>query len=70
MTEGFCVRCRKIVEMKNEKTIKYRNGRIAKQGICPECGGKVNKIIPKKKGIIETLFPPLPKASKSDEEES
>jgi hypothetical protein len=51
-TTAFCVRCRKVVEMENEKTVKYRNNRWAKAGTCPECGTKVFKTISKKGGLF------------------
>jgi hypothetical protein len=53
VTTAFCVRCRKMVDMEEEKTVKYRNGRLAKKGVCPECGGKVCKVISSK----GSLFP-------------
>lgn len=58
VTTAYCVRCRKVVEMTNEKVVKYRNGRMAKKGLCPECGTKVFKTIPGKKGFIEGLLNP------------
>ena len=45
MTEAFCVRCRKVVEMKKEKLSKLENGRNIKKGICPVCGTKVCRIV-------------------------
>jgi DNA-directed RNA polymerase subunit RPC12/RpoP len=51
MTEAFCVRCRKKVEIKNEKTVKYKNGRYAVTGLCPECDTKVFRTI-KKRGLF------------------
>ena len=66
MTEAFCVRCRKKVLMEEEHTVQYRNKRWAVKGICPECGGKVNKTIPRKKSFIERLFP-TPKKKKEEE---
>ncbi len=67
MTQGFCVRCRKMVEMKSEKEVRYKNGRLAKKGICPECGGTVCKTVPEKKGILETLLPKMPEPKKEEE---
>jgi hypothetical protein len=70
MTEAFCVRCRKMVTMQNEHEVQYSNKRWAKKGTCPECGGKVAKTIPKKKNLIERLFPtPKPKKDKESEGE-
>ncbi len=44
MTEAYCVKCKKKVTMKDEKSVTLKNGKPAKQGICPECGTKVFKI--------------------------
>lgn len=52
MTEAFCVRCRKKVVMEGEKTVKYKNGRMAKKGTCPDCGTKVFRTIPNKRGLF------------------
>lgn len=38
MTTGYCVKCKKKKEMKNEKKVKMANGRPAIKGICPTCG--------------------------------
>lgn len=47
MTTGYCVKCRKKVEMKNPKTKKNkRNMRVA-QGTCPKCGTGVYRILGK-----------------------
>jgi hypothetical protein len=59
VTTAFCVRCRKKVEMQDERTVKYKNKRMAKMGTCPECGGKVCKTIPTKKGLIEQFLNPV-----------
>jgi hypothetical protein len=69
MTEAFCVRCRKKVEMEEEQTVQYKNKRWAKKGICPECGGKVFRTIPRKKGFLEQLIP-LPEPDKKKEKEA
>jgi len=45
MTQAFCVKCRKKVEMKKEETVKLKSGKKAKKGICPDCGTKVFKIV-------------------------
>lgn len=44
MVQGYCVKDRKMVEMKDPKQITLKNGRPAVQGTCPECGTKVTKI--------------------------
>ncbi|MCK4714949.1 MAG: hypothetical protein KAT35_05200 [Candidatus Aenigmarchaeota archaeon] len=58
MTEGFCVRCRKMVEMKNEKSVTYKNKRNAIKGECPECGTKVFKTVSGKRGLLGSLLNP------------
>lgn len=42
--QAYCVHDRKMVSMQNPKQITLRNGRIATQGTCPECGTKVTRI--------------------------
>ncbi len=42
--QAYCVKDRKMVEIKNPKTITMKNGRPATQGICPICGSKVFRI--------------------------
>jgi len=47
MVEGYCVRCKKKVEMKNpEEVINKRGGKMAK-GTCPNCSTKVNCFLKK-----------------------
>lgn len=40
---GYCMSCKKKVEMKNVKSVIMKNGRKASKGICPK-GHKVFKI--------------------------
>ena len=35
---GYCVRCRKKMEMKGAKTSTAKNGRKFMKGICSKCG--------------------------------
>jgi DNA polymerase II large subunit len=44
MVQAYCVKDRKMVEMKNAKEITLKNGRPAMQGECPHCGTKVTRI--------------------------
>ena len=44
MVKGYCVKDKKMVEIKNPKNIKLKNGRPAVQGVCPNCGTKVFRI--------------------------
>ena len=42
--EGYCLKCRSKVEMKNSKQITMKNKKPATQGVCPKCGTKVFRI--------------------------
>ena len=42
--EGYCMKCRKKVEIKNAKAVTMKNGKPATQGVCPVCGTKVFRI--------------------------
>jgi DNA-directed RNA polymerase subunit RPC12/RpoP len=44
MTEGYCMKCRKKVQIKDAKKITMKNGKPATQGACPNCGTKVFRI--------------------------
>ena len=44
MTEAYCVKDKKKVEIKNPVAIVMKNGKPATQGTCPVCGGKVFRI--------------------------
>lgn len=44
MPEGYCVKERKKVEIKNPEQITMKNGRPAITGTCPDCGTKIFKI--------------------------
>jgi len=44
MTDGYCMKCRKKVQIKDAKKIKMKNGKPATQGSCPKCGTKVFRI--------------------------
>ena len=44
MTEAYCVKCKKKVEIKNPKQITMKNKRKATKGECPNCGTKVFRI--------------------------
>ena len=53
MPEGYCVKERKKVEIKDAKQVTMKNGRPAIQGVCPDCGTKIFKI-----GKLESGPPP------------
>lgn len=44
MTEGYCMKCRTKVEIKDAEKITMKNGKPATQGTCPTCGTKVFRI--------------------------
>lgn len=44
MVQAYCVKDRKMVDMKDPKEITLKNGRSAMQGTCPDCGTKVTRI--------------------------
>ena len=44
MVQAYCVKDRKMVDMKDAKEITLKNGRPATQGVCPHCGTKVTRI--------------------------
>ncbi len=41
MVVGFCVKCRKKVELKSPQEVTLKNGRKAIKGKCPNCGTTV-----------------------------
>lgn len=52
MVEAYCVKCKKKKIMKNDKEV-IVNGkggvkRPAATGVCPDCGTKMFKFLPKK----------------------
>lgn len=59
---GYCVRCRKKVEMADAREVTLKNGRHAVQGVCPDCGTKIFKM-GKLKGAL------IPRPDKTIEEE-
>ncbi len=44
MTEAYCVKCSKKVEIKDTEETKLKNGRPAIKGVWGECGTKVFRI--------------------------
>jgi hypothetical protein len=42
--QAYCVKCKTQREMNAPKQITMKNGKPAVQGICPDCGTKMNKI--------------------------
>jgi Domain of unknown function (DUF5679) len=44
MTQAYCVKDRKMVDIKDPKATTLKNGRPAIQGVCPTCGTRVTRI--------------------------
>lgn len=42
--KAYCIKCKKMVEMKNPKEVKMKSGNKGLQGICPTCGIKIFRI--------------------------
>jgi predicted nucleic acid-binding Zn-ribbon protein len=43
--EAFCVKCREKRDVKDPTLVTMKNGRHAIQGICPECGTKLFRMV-------------------------
>jgi hypothetical protein len=48
MVEGYCVKCKKTVVMKEPKESKTKRGTMMTKGKCPNCGTTVCRIGGKK----------------------
>lgn len=46
--EAYCVKCKTKRAMNDTKEVTLKNGQPALQGICPVCGTKLNRILPRK----------------------
>ena len=44
MATGYCLKCKKQVEIQNAQAITMKNGKPATTGVCPNCGTKIFKI--------------------------
>ena len=55
--ETYCVTCRKKTENINSKIFKTKNGRLAMQLKCPDCGFKKSRFVKKQeaKGLLSNL---------------
>jgi hypothetical protein len=45
---AFCVKCKTERKIKDAKVVTLKNGRPAATGVCPVCGTKMFKFLPKK----------------------
>ena len=43
--EAYCFKCRTKREIQNAKAVTLKNGRPATEGVCPQCGTKVFRIM-------------------------
>jgi DNA-directed RNA polymerase subunit RPC12/RpoP len=48
MVEGYCVKCKKKVEIENGKQSKTSKGTAILKGKCPNCGTTVCRMLGKK----------------------
>ena len=49
MAEAYCVKCKAKKEMAKAQEVTMKNGRPAMQGVCPDCGTKLFRIMGGKK---------------------
>lgn len=42
--KAYCMKEKKMMEMKNPKKVKTKNGRIATKGVCSKCGTNMYRI--------------------------
>ncbi len=49
MADGYCVKCKAKVTLKDAQEITLKNGRPAVKGKCEKCGTSVFRILPSKK---------------------
>jgi len=42
--QAYCMKDRKMIDIKNAKSIVMKNGRAATTGVCPLCGTRVYRI--------------------------
>jgi len=45
MPEAYCVKCKAKKEMAKAEQVTMKNGRPAVQGVCPDCGTKLFRIM-------------------------
>lgn len=43
--EAYCVKCKKMTEIKEPQQVKMKNGRNAMKGTCPVCGTGLYRIL-------------------------
>lgn len=45
---AYCVKCKKKSEIKDGQLVTMKNGSPAIQGMCPECGTKLFRLLPRR----------------------
>jgi Zn finger protein HypA/HybF involved in hydrogenase expression len=45
VAEAYCVKCKAKKEIANAQEVTMKNGRPAIQGVCPDCGTKLFRIM-------------------------
>ena len=46
--KGYCMKCKKMIAIKDAQEVTLKNGRLAGKGICPICSTKMFCMLPKK----------------------
>jgi len=54
--KGYCVRCKRKVALLDARQVKFKNGRPALRGTCPDCGSTVSRILAKVLPDIEAFL--------------
>ena len=49
VAEAYCVKCKAKKEIAQAQEVTMKNGRPALQGVCPDCGTKMTRILAVKK---------------------
>lgn len=44
-TTAYCLKCKAPKEIKDLKLVTLKNGRKANQGVCPDCGTRMSRIL-------------------------
>ena len=54
----YCLKCKKNIEIKDAKTVKTKNGRLALPSKCSECGSKKSRFMKEQeaKGLLSKIL--------------
>jgi DNA-directed RNA polymerase subunit RPC12/RpoP len=55
--EGYCVRCKKKVELHEPHRVTMKNNRLGMQGTCPHCGMTLYRILGRIPAPLATARP-------------